>query len=108
MADQQTSHVPRNFYNVNEWVRLAAEVVNRILDGKINSVGSVTLTANQATTTLTDRRIGTNSRVHLVAETANAGGEMGVYIDAYTDGQCTINHGTDSRTDRTFRYTIIG
>ena len=42
--------------------RLTAEVVNNLLEGKLNSTGTVTLaTGGATTTTLYDRRIGANS-----------------------------------------------
>ena len=42
--------------------RTIATVVNNILDGKVNSTGSITLTNSSATTTLSDDRIGSRGR----------------------------------------------
>lgn len=80
--------------------QIAAEFNNR------EKTGSVTLTANSATTTLTDPRIGINSAVLLIPTTANAAAEA-PYI-AVTAGSCTINHANNAQTDRTFRYAIVG
>jgi hypothetical protein len=53
--------------------RQVAEVVNRILDGKINSVGTVTLaTGNATTTTLLDARISEESMILFVPYSAAA------------------------------------
>lgn len=53
--------------------RQVAEVVNRILDGKINSVGTVTLaTGNATTTTLFDARISEESMILFVPYSAAA------------------------------------
>jgi hypothetical protein len=53
--------------------RQVAEVVNRILDGKINSVGTITLaTGNATTTTLFDARISEESMILFVPYSAAA------------------------------------
>lgn len=53
--------------------RETAEVVNRVLDGKINSVGLLTLdTGNATTTTLYDARISPNSIILFVPYSAAA------------------------------------
>jgi hypothetical protein len=41
--------------------RSVAEVVNGIMDGKTNNIGTVTLAQSATTTTLTDARIGIES-----------------------------------------------
>jgi hypothetical protein len=47
--------------------RAVAEVVNGIMDGKTNNTGSVTLaTGGAATTTITDARIGIDSKIILI------------------------------------------
>lgn len=90
-----------------------AFAVQRILDGKINSTGSVTLGANSLTTVVKDRRVGENSVVFLMPTSESAGGEVGVYISNIGEESggvpsFTVNHGYDSRTDRTFKYVILG
>ena len=107
MADQATRPFSPVFTDLNELVRRLASILNLILDGKTNNTGSVTLTTSSLTTTLTDRRIGTNSVVVLSPSNALAGGEMGVYIDGYGKQTCTIHHGSASTT-RTFKYAVIG
>ena len=107
MADQATRPFSPVFNDPHELVRRLASVLNLILDGKTNNTGSVTLTTSALTTTLTDRRIGTNSVVTLSASNALAGGEMGVYVDSYGKQTCTIHHGSASTT-RTFKYTVTG
>lgn len=92
---------------------LIAQAVRQILDGKINSTGSFTLTANQATTVVKDRRVGIKSVITWHPVTENAGGEVGMYltnvgVDSGGIPSFTINHATDSRTDREFRYIVLG
>jgi hypothetical protein len=56
--------------------RQISEVVNRILDGKVNSVGNVTLaTGNATTTTLYDARISEDSLILFVPASAAANGD---------------------------------
>ena len=109
MADPRFTYpLPTFTTDLPNWIRRAATVIESLLENKHRATGSVTLTASSLTTTLSDRRIGPNSVVHLMAETESAGGEVGIYIGTYRDKTCTINHGYDSRTDRTYRYSIQG
>ncbi len=100
------------FLQFFEWQRLTVEVVNRAMDGKLNARGTVTLTANQATTTLSDRRIGPDSVILPMPTTANAAAEVGagtLYQDYpnVTLGQMTLNHASNAQTDRDFAYILL-
>ena len=88
--------------------RLIAEVLNRVLDGATNAVGSVTLDANTTTTTLSDLRIGPSSTVHLTPETVNAASESGTIFVVPGDKQAVITHTNTADTDKTFRYSVHG
>ena len=89
--------------------------VEELLNGRVRSTGSVTLTANVATTVVTDRRVGRDSFIDFMPLTANASAEQGagtIYVKT-TDidprnNQFTINHANNAQTDRTFRYLIAG
>jgi len=90
---------------LNDLVR----VVNALLQGKLNAVGDVTLTANAAATTLTDSRIGPNSFIGFMPTTSNAAGALsGLYVSARTDGSATLTHANAATVDRTFTYVVIG
>lgn len=97
-----------------EWrgaVRRLAEAINLIADGRTNAYGSVTLTANQATTAVSDRRVGTDSVITLMPTTANAAAEIGagtLYIGTVTAASFTITHANNAQTDRDFTYAIHG
>ena len=91
--------------------RQLANAINQISEGRSNAFGTVTLTANQATTTLTDERIGTDSTVSFTPTTANAAAELGagtMYVSAKTGGSLTITHANNAQADRTFDYAIQG
>lgn len=100
------------------YARQIATVVNRILQGKLNAIfksGGVdfTLTANAATTVITDARLSVNSWIGFLPLTANAAAELGngtLYALAanMNNGAWTITHANNAQTDRTFRVLIIG
>lgn len=88
--------------------RQITEVVNNILTGKMNNTGSLTITANAATTTLTDSRLGANSVVLLMPTTLNAAAALAnVYFDTFTTGSCVAHHTNNAQTDRVFRYAVF-
>jgi len=81
--------------------------------GRSNAVGSVTLTANAATTTVTDMNCASGSSIHLMPTTANASAEIGagtIYLATATilNGSFVITHANNAQVDRTFRYAIHG
>lgn len=83
---------------------------NRHNRGKINVVyGPFTLTANAATSTLTDPRISPQSWIGFCAQTANAATEIATLrVTAQVNGSATITHANNAQTDRTFNVLIIG
>jgi len=100
---------------MREYIRKIAESINQILDGRVNSSGTVTLTASAATTVVNDRRVGRDSIILLMPLTANASAEQGagmIYIGTGDidplNNQFTINHANNAQTDRDYRYCILG
>lgn len=87
----------------------AGRVINSLLLGKTNNVSTVTLTANSATTTITDPRLTYASFIGLMATTANAATATGnVYVSARGDGTATLTHTNNAQADRTFILLIVG
>lgn len=90
--------------------RLATKF-NLVLQGRLNVVGSVTLDANAATTTVNDPLFGPNMAPLLIPTTANAAAEQGagtLYASARTAGGFTLTHANNAQTDRTYIYVRIG
>ena len=88
-------------------------IVERINRGKINASIDVTLTANAASTTITDARLASTSALLFDALTANAAAELAagtIYVLAAnrTNGSAIITHANNAQADRTFRVLIIG
>ena len=105
--------VPRIFDDVKGWAIKAGDVINNILLGRLNITTSVTLTANAASTTVTDPRISSTSRLILVPTTENASAEIGngtIYqaTSGRVNGSRVITHANNAQTDRTFDAIIIG
>lgn len=91
------------------YIRQIVETSNRVNAGKINVTTEITLTANAATTTLTDARLSAQSYIDLSPLTSNAAAALGgVYYTNKVKGSATINHANNAQTDRTFTVLIIG
>ncbi len=91
--------------------RQVSEVVNNILDGKVNSTGVFTCTASAASTQVTEDRAGSDSVILFMPTTANASAEFGngtIFISARAKGSFTVTHANNSQTDRTFGYCVFG
>ena len=83
-----------------------ANVVNGILDGKVNSTGSVTLANSATTTTLSDDRIGGNSVILFMPTTSDAS-TVTIHVTGRQKGQATLNHASATTTS-SFDYVIFG
>ena len=90
-----------------------ANAVNGLALGKINAVLDVTLTANSATTVVTDTRLTYFSFIAFDPVTANArtafaAGEPYALLADRNRGAYTLTHTNNAQVDRTFRMLIIG
>ena len=85
--------------------------LQQLAAGRSNAVGTVTLTANAATTTVDDANCAVASVPVLVPTTAHASAEIGagtIYISAVANKSFTITHANNAQTDRTFLYALQG
>lgn len=92
-------------------IRRIVQGIRDLFSGRSNAVGTVTLTANQATTTVTAINCGADSKVFLMATTANAAAEAGgtaLRISAVAGGSFTITHANNAQNDRTFFWVALG
>ena len=95
MADNQFKRLANQGGNP----RQVAEVVNRVLDGGLNSTGSVTLQTSSATTVVSDVRVGENSVITFMPKDTNAAAELtALYVSARTNGTFTITHNNSGTT----------
>lgn len=83
--------------------------IRELASGRSNAVGSVTLTADTTSTTVTAVTCGAGSTVLLQPTTANAAAALGTtYIGTVSNGSFVITHASATTEDRTFRYVCIG
>ena len=86
-------------------------IVNQIITGHLNSVGSVTLANGLTSTTLMDNSIRRGCRVLLFPTTAHASTVTGIWTDPTSvpagGGQITINHSAVGQADLNFDYLVV-
>lgn len=100
-------------YNPNhdDMLRDHLRVLQLLMLGKTNNTGSVTLTANTTTTTVTlaKGQIGKDTVITLAPTTANAKAEgIPYYSVNVTNNSFTITHANNAQTDRTYGYILVG
>lgn len=85
-------------------------IINRLLIGKTNNLIEVTLTANAATTTITDSRISSTTHLSWMPKTANAAAISLPYVadSGRLNGSVTVTHANDANADKTFSVALIG
>lgn len=86
--------------------RQISEVVNNIMEGKINSTGEFTTTGSTTSTVVNDRRASVNSIILLVGLSSDFH-NLNAYISARANGSFTIGH-TNHGSDVDIGYVIIG
>ena len=83
--------------------RNVSEVVNGIMNGKINATGTVEIT-NGTIQTLTDERIAAES---VILFTARANAEFGLpYVKTKRKGEAVLGYGGE--VPATFDYVVLG
>jgi len=79
--------------------------------GHIACTGTVTLTANATSTTVTDTRAGVASFIWFMPTTQNAAGEFAngnLYVSTRDKQLFVVTHSNAPSADRTFTYLVIG
>lgn len=108
---------PEQLADVREWCARTARIVNNIMRGRTNNVGTVTLTANVASTvvTLAKGQLSQDSALIFDPLTASAATELygaTMYVLTanrdVTNRQFTITHANNATADRSFRFIIVG
>jgi hypothetical protein len=92
-------------------LKIIVAAINQLAQGRSNAVGSVTLTASVATTTVTAITCGVGSTVLLFPETTSAATEFvagTLKVGTISNGSFIITHVNSGTADRTFRWVVIG
>lgn len=103
--------VPADSTDERRHRRDLAAFANRANVGKINATGRVTLTANAATTTVTDARVSVQSFIEFMPTTQSAASEKAdglMYVSTRNNGSFVISHNNVDISDRAFVYLVIG
>lgn len=111
MASPAFLPVPEMEASEREHRRKLARKINDLLQGRLNCTLDVTLTANAASTTVTDARLSASSFIGVMPRTANAAAEIGagtLYVSARANGSATLAHANNAQTDREYTLLIIG
>lgn len=85
--------------------------LHELASGRSNAIGTVTLTINVSTTTVTDANCASGSVVICEPTTADAATEKGngtMYVSTISNGSFIITHANSATVGRTFRYAIVG
>ncbi len=83
--------------------------IRQLIEGRSNAVGTVTLTANAATTVVSSEVIGASSIPLLMPTTANAAAALATtYVSARAAGSFTLTHANNAQVDKTFYYAAFG
>lgn len=101
--------LPTTVIDPKQLLLLAAIKINEILKGRMNCTGSVTLTANAASTVVSDNQFNSDQVPLLIPTTANAAAAIATtYVSARAGGSFTLTHANNAQTDKSFLYVRIG
>lgn len=90
---------------------LILQAIRDLFAGRSNAVGSITLTANAASTSVTAINCGKDSKIFLMPKTANASAEFGngtIYVGTVANGSFTITHANNANADKSFFWVALG
>lgn len=88
--------------------RDVARTVNLLLDGRINSVGEITLSTATTTTVASNYFANVNSKVLLMPQSANAAAALATTWVVPAARSLTFNHASSTATDLSFGYVLLG
>lgn len=88
-----------------------ADAVRELFQGRSHAVGSFTLATGATSTVVTAKNCGSDSRIALTPETANAAAALATTYIPRSDvgaGTFTVRHANNAQADRTFSYSVRG
>jgi hypothetical protein len=93
---------------LNVWSRMILQY-EKDYEALKPKLGTVTLTASVASTTLANAALRPTSKLVFTPRTAHAAAELAtMYVDAPTQGAVVIHHANNVQTDRTFQFVVLG
>jgi len=88
-----------------------ALAIQQLAEGRSNAVGTVTLAASAATTTVAAPTCAKGSVVLFSPLTPHAAAELAngtLYVSAVANGAFTLTHASNAQVDRIFGYVCLG
>ena len=83
--------------------------IRDLFEGRRNTTGTVTLTANASSTVVAHGNFGVASTPILTQATANAAAALATtYVSVRANGSFTLTHANNAQTDRIFYYSFDG
>ena len=92
-------------------ISVIIQAINQLIQGRNNVSGTVTLTINVATTTVTNPAISPDCQPQLFPRHANAATEIGngtMYVSSVVAGSFVITHANAATANRTFGWIATG
>lgn len=85
------------------------QVVNGLLDGRNNAIGTATLASSTTTSQIIDARVGVDSVITLMPTTSRAASSLtAVYVSSRLQGSFILTHDSQTYTDRVYAYKVGG
>ncbi len=99
---------PPHLNETRQW--RIVQAIRELFEGRSNAVGSVTLTANDTTTVVSNVVSNADSKIFLMPTTANAQADWiaGMRVSAKAQGSFTITHPNNANADKTFDWVALG
>lgn len=89
-------------------LRKFAAAIQQLAQGRSNSIGTFTLTANATSTTVAAPTCSAGSFVLIVPTTQHAANDGATTSIVAGSGQFVVTHANNSRNDRTFGFLVVG
>ncbi len=94
--------------DLHDHVRKLTDAVRQVIEGKNNATGTFTLTPSATTTVVKAPSCTPDSEVFITPQTADAANDMATTSIIAGNGQFTVTHANNARSDRTFGFVVLG
>src|SRR5512139_1282799 len=86
------------------------KVIQQLMEGRSNATGTVTLSTDLTSTTVTARTCGANTAIFMFPQTSIAQSSASAYVPStdVTKGSFIVHHSSSTSTDRIFFWVALG
>lgn len=108
-GSRRTSILPSAPLSNAEWRRIVHSWLQQANRGRIANTGTVTLGTNTFSTSVSDARVGANSIIDFMPQTAEAAADKKLmYVSSLDKQRFVITHPSRLTGNRTFTFIILG